>query len=677
MSNSAPVWNFFDKKADNPNKAICKVCNKEYSCPGGTTSSLSGHLKQHSDAFKEFEQLKKKRPAVSSSINVTSKQSKLEFPTSNAATQKLLDTAVVDFLAESHSAFRVVDLPSFKNMFKIANPKITIKSREFYSKLITKHAHEMVEDLQSIIEFVKNDVTTFSFSTDMWTSSNNDAFICLNITFITKEWSMVSFTPYVRPFPARHTGANISVCLDEMIESLKLNSSDFVLLSVNDNASNMHLAIELSEHLIETNCSIHTLELVVKDGVKNTQSVINVLKKSKGIAKYVNKSTVATTDLKKACEECNIQFKKPVNPPNTRWCGFYKNLDSILHLKSALLYLNSEDNWKEHVLSVADWKLIEATSSLLKYFSETVLIFESESQPTMHEVIPRIFSLNERLSSFIESSTNVNAKKFAKELQKSLNKRFPNHGSENNFRRMANYLAPQYKGMHLNEFNKLEETYLDIKLLFQSTSNVTPVTASQTAISEAETLDLSPNSKMRRRFQAQKSSAASSSRVLENSCPFEKEFCRFDSFSLAPSTVNVLDWWKSHEKTLPLLSKVARSVLSIPCSSAKSERTFSCAGNFMNPKRNKLGLNKLENLVILKENKKPLLTIKSELPSDYTKISGDTFNQITLNSGGLRTNCDDIEHDLLCNDDDSDTLFSDDDDDDDNIDNIDNVHVLE
>ena len=133
------------------------------------------------------------------------------------------------------------------------------------------------------------------------------------------------------------------------------------------------------------------------------------MKKSKGIAKYVNKSTVATTDLKKACEECNIQFKKPVNPPNTRWCGFYKNLDSILHLKSALLYLNSEDNWKEHVLSVADWKLIEATSSLLKYFSETVLIFESESQPTMHEVIPRIFSLNERLSSFIESSTNVNA----------------------------------------------------------------------------------------------------------------------------------------------------------------------------------------------------------------------------------------------------------------------------
>ena len=52
--------------------------------------------------------------------------------------------------------------------------------------------------------------------------------------------------------------------------------------------------------------------------------------------------------------------------------------------------------------------------------------------------------------------------------------------------------------MHLSEFNKMEETHLDIKLLFQATSNVTPVTASQTS-----SADLSPNSKMRKRFQAQ------------------------------------------------------------------------------------------------------------------------------------------------------------------------------
>ena len=58
MSVKSAIWNFFDKKTDNPNKAICKTCEKEYSCPGGTTTSLTGHLKQHNEAFKEYEEEK-------------------------------------------------------------------------------------------------------------------------------------------------------------------------------------------------------------------------------------------------------------------------------------------------------------------------------------------------------------------------------------------------------------------------------------------------------------------------------------------------------------------------------------------------------------------------------------------------------------------------------------------
>ena len=659
MSVKSAIWNFFDKKTDNPNKAICKTCEKEYSCPGGTTTSLTGHLKLHNEAFKEYEEMKKKRPASSSAGNEKSKQAKLDFPVGGGATQKLMDEAVVDFLAESHSAFRVVDLPSFKNMFKVANSKVTIKSREFYSKLVSKHAKDVLDDLQSILEIVKSDVNSFSFSTDMWTSLTSDSFICLNITFITKEWTMVSFTPFVRPFLDKHSGSNISLCLDNMIESLHLNSSEFLLFSVNDNAANMHAAIDQSEYLRELNCSIHTLELCVKDGVKNSTSVTNVLKKTKAIAQYVNKSTIAVSDLKRACDKVQIKFKKPVNPPNTRWCGFFRNLDSIFYLKPAILHLCSECvNWEEHSLSVSEWSLVESISYLLKFFSETVLIFESESVPTLHEVIARIYSLNERLSSFLESSSNILAKKFAKELQKGLKKRFPNYGSENSFRRMANYLSPQYKGMHLLELEKLDETKLDVKLLFQSTNNVTPATATQTAIDEADNLDLSPTSKMRRRFQAKKTNTTSS---RSENCPFEKEFLRYDSFTLADSKVDVLQWWKSHEKTLPLLSKVARAVLSIPCSSAKSERTFSCAGNFLNPKRNKLCSSKLEELVILKENKKPLLTIKAELPSEFSKVSAASFNQIELLASGKRASCDETEHAILCNSDIDDSSSSEDD----------------
>ena len=49
------------------------------------------------------------------------------------------------------------------------------------------------------------------------------------------------------PFPASHTGKNISLGLDTMIESLGLNGEQWNLFSVNDNASNMKLGIKMSK----------------------------------------------------------------------------------------------------------------------------------------------------------------------------------------------------------------------------------------------------------------------------------------------------------------------------------------------------------------------------------------------------------------------------------------------
>ena len=64
-----------------------------------------------------------------------------------------------------------------------------------------------------------------------------------------------------------------------------------------------------------------------------------------------------------------------------------------------------------------------------------------------------------------------------------------------------------------------------------------------------------------------------------------------------------LNWWRNHEKQLPLLSKVARQVLGVPCSSAKSERV-STGGFMVTKRRNRLGSARVESLLVLKENKK-------------------------------------------------------------------------
>ena len=98
----------------------------------------------------------------------------------------------------------------------------------------------------------------------------------LTVHFIHKDWNLHRFTPFVAPFPANHTGKNIGLGLDAMVEALGLTDGDWELFSVNDNASNMKLGIKLSRHLKQYLCDIHTLELSVKDTFKSVPGIKSV-----------------------------------------------------------------------------------------------------------------------------------------------------------------------------------------------------------------------------------------------------------------------------------------------------------------------------------------------------------------------------------------------------------------
>ena len=169
-----------------------------------------------------------------------------------------IDEAVVDFLADSGVAFRVVGLPSFKNMLNIANRKIKLKHPQTYSRSVKVKAQNIKNDISSIIDATKEDFDCAGFTTDLWTSRSGHPFMSLTVHFIDKDWNLHRFTPFVAPFPANHTGKNIGLGLDAMVEALGLTDGDWELFSVNDNASNMKLGIKLSRHLKQYLCDIHT-----------------------------------------------------------------------------------------------------------------------------------------------------------------------------------------------------------------------------------------------------------------------------------------------------------------------------------------------------------------------------------------------------------------------------------
>ena len=81
---------------------------------------------------------------------------------------------------------------------------------------------------------------------------------------------------------------------------------------------------------------------------------------------------------------------------------------------------------------------------------------------------------------------------------------------------------------------------------------------------------------------------------------------------------------------LPLLSNLAKKVLTVPASSSKSERVFSTGGNIVTSKRNRLDPSKVENLIVIKENKGQIEDFKKAEEYELKECAGEPFKKVSV-----------------------------------------------
>ena len=360
--------------------ASCKICLRNLKTKSGNTTSLRKHLKGlHKKEYEKVlkteeernnqkvEEEKGKKRKIGDTDQGSSRSLKqpkhgdisdrfLKYSASSDK-QKSFDEAMVDFLADTFVPFNVTGQDSFRKLFDIADRKLIVKHPTTYSRMVTDTAKTTLSQVCKIIAKEKADILSVGITTDLWTSRSGDSYISLTLSWIDPKWRMLRFTPFVHPFPGRHTGVRISLELDQMLEDLKFDAkTDKVCVC--DNASNMKVAIAQSYHLREYFCNIHTLQLGVSDTFKDVHGMKKVLDKSKEIAKFCHQSTVAMDQLRDAAKSNNIPFRKPQNPGKTRWDSQHDTLKSILHLKAAIEDLETrEADWEDKALSKNEWKL--------------------------------------------------------------------------------------------------------------------------------------------------------------------------------------------------------------------------------------------------------------------------------------------------------------------------------
>ena len=77
--------------------------------------------------------------------------------------------------------------------------------------------------------------------------------------------------------------------------------------------------------------------------------------------------------------------------------------------------------------------------------------------------------------------------------------------------------------------------------------------------------------------------------------------CYFAMLNESDEGLDIMAWWRRHERAYPTLAMMARDVFAVPVSTVPSESCFSSANRILSDKRSKLGPHVFERLVCLKD----------------------------------------------------------------------------
>lgn len=178
--------------------------------------------------------------------------------------------------------FSLVEDLGFRNLLNELEPSYIIPSRPTFTKsFLPVQFDEAVTKLKTLLETTEH----VTLSTDGWTSINTEGYIAVTAHFITEEWKFYPCLLTCFKFEERHTAQNLHQDLKRICTEWHI--SDNVYAITTDNAANIVAAVRSSEweHIP---CFAHTINLIVKDGLKLIEEL---RQKIKNIISYFHRSS--------------------------------------------------------------------------------------------------------------------------------------------------------------------------------------------------------------------------------------------------------------------------------------------------------------------------------------------------------------------------------------------------
>nr|XP_023923314.1 zinc finger BED domain-containing protein RICESLEEPER 2-like [Quercus suber] len=229
------------------------------------------------------------------------------------------------------------------------------------------------------------------------------SYLCVDVPNISRNIAKNDLVKIVLNFchmPPPHNGVSLFEKVYKLLSMWGIENKIFCVTL--DNASSNDVSIDMlrtqlinkkalvcNGEFFHLHCCAHILNLVVQDGLKEIDVVVQKIRES---IKYVRGSQERKKGFYESVKQMDFAGKKGLRQDvPTRWNSTFLMLQSALYYRRAFQHLELTDYNFKHCPTVDKWKKVEKIKNFLVVFYDATLVFSGTKYPIANLYFPQVF----------------------------------------------------------------------------------------------------------------------------------------------------------------------------------------------------------------------------------------------------------------------------------------------
>ena len=607
------VWQFFDKclMSDGSERARCKKCGLFMGVSGNTP--LRKHANETCPAVKGGG-VDSNQPNITPSGGI--------FVYDN---EKLRES-FCKFVIQEGLPFNHFDNPRLTRIIQEQmQPQYRSVSRITLRRDAINYWQIAQKDMQIGFQNLK---TSVSLTCDVWSAPHSyKSYLCVTAHWLEPgSWLMNKRVVAFELFAYPHTGARLFAILVAVIHFYNLGDKIFSISF--DNASNNTAAAKiliakykpiLDGVFYQTRCVCHIINLSVQDGLKQISPTLEKVKYM--LTRIFGKNKATTEKYRRFAISIDTIPYSPNWDIETRWNSTCMMFESLLKQRIAMQLFYDQISKGKHPVTDEDWDLMEEFVEMLKVFKQSTTFLSGVYYPTSCLLLNELCLMAQQLDRFeqknevfilITQPMRAKLVKYFKEMPPiftcaaAVNPCYNVTGVEGLIKKISIALGlhkdKNYIQNQINSFNNYFASLFDIYAVkYGQTASIysgfTDTTSGASSSGGRESYNVEMyNFILEEQNKKQRTITPSSELGIYMGSNFIK-FMTLEQFQ----NCDVLAWWKEKEAQFPILSIMARDLLTVQASTVASESAFSFSGRVISKLRTNLSPLAVETCVCLKD----------------------------------------------------------------------------